>query len=369
MKFDLENITKLQKIIKIPILIQKVLGFAMKKFSKEEDEFLTNEIHRLSKQYPTLDIFNRKNNPYLVFKGQVETTKEYKEIQNKKEWWQNHILKILEQSKPITLFTDRNEKENYDILLFVLISLYFEIPIAYEFHYMYNKLKELDKEYLPRKNKAIDLLDNVREEIERNIYPYLNLRISTKKSQKEHEKFLRISLNRLYRTIDEATETIKFITNHDQDFKYINTMNFSYNYNEVWTRNLLDKTGLRQIVLRQIALLLDLIYHEQYKAFNKPSYQLLESVMPYDNNEISMMHNLTQEDVYKIIKGISYYDDYKNYSHAFEGFTRYYKNNETSLIEPHIKQWEENQLSYQVFNKVIQELIEIDKWSDKADLE
>ena len=37
-----------------------------------------------------------------------------------------------------------------------------------------------------------------------------------------------------------------------------------------------------QTVLRQIALLLDLIYHKQGKAFNKPSYQLLEFVMPYD---------------------------------------------------------------------------------------
>ncbi|MGL5955813.1 MAG: hypothetical protein ACRC0X_04310 [Brevinema sp.] len=341
----------------------------MKEYTKEEHEFIDREFEKLSKNYPELNIFNRNRNPYLLYKDSFETTKEYKEIQDKKEWWQNHIVKLLENRKELILFKDRDSKENRDILLFILISLYFEVPIAYEFHHMYNKLKELDKEYLAKRNKTMNTLKNLRQEIIDNIYPYLNLKTSTKNRQKELEMMCRIQFNRMYSIINETYEFLSFLNNDEiEDFHYVNTMNYSYQYNEVWTRKLRDKTGLRQIVLRQIAVLLDLIYHGKYTAFNKPSYLLLDYIMPCDEQNESMMYGFTQEEVYKVIKGISYYDDYKNYSHVFEGYKRYYQNNGKSKIDSYIQEWKGNNLSYSILDKIILELIDIDKWSDNPNI-
>ena len=344
----------------------------MDKYDKEKMKFIEDQVKILASQYDKLDIFNRQNNPYLQYKDKFHKTKEYKEIQDKKVWWQDHILQLLQDKNTykMIVFKDRDIKENNDMILFILISLYFEIPTAYEFHHMYHKLKDLDKEYLSKRNKAMAHLKNVRQEIENNIYPYINLKSGSYKSQEDLDPILQIQLNRMYSTMDDVIYTLGFINNDEiEDHHYVNTMDYGYQHNAIWTRNLLDKTGLRQTVLRQIALLLDLIYHKQGKAFNKPSYQLLEFVMPYDDQGINMIYDLTQDEVYKIIKGISYYNEMRGYSHAFEGYHRYYLNKYQDSIEPYIKQWENNNLSNQVFNKIIEELIEIDKWIDNSDLE
>ena len=244
----------------------------MERYTKEESEFLKKEVERLSKKYPKLDIFNRQNNPYLQYKDTCYKTKEYQKIQTKKVWWQDHILQLLQDKNTykIILFKDRDIKENNDMILFILISLYFEIPIAYEFHHMYHKLKELDKEYLTKRNKAMAHLKNVRQEIE-NKY---SLEMYSKK-----ENFL-------------------------------------------FSRELDSKTGIRNLCMRYIVLCMQIV--GIYKANRKTYifiYNFLYRVLPKEYEE--EMLNLSIDDINKYIKDIDINNNEQSYKYTFCGLQEF----------------------------------------------
>lgn len=84
----------------------------------------------------------------------------------------------------------------------------------------------------------------------------------------------------MYSCLDDLIYILGFI-NFDHlycSYSYKDSIIYKYNNSAIWTRNLHAKTGFRHIVL-----LMDLIYHKQYKSFNKPSYQLLELIIPVDH--------------------------------------------------------------------------------------
>ena len=325
----------------------------MDKYDKEKMKFIEDQVKNLASQYDKLDIFNRQNNPYLQYKDTYCKTKEYQEIQTKKVWWQNHILQLLQDQNTykIILFKDRDIKENNDMILFILISLYFEIPIAYEFHHLYYKQLELNREYLEKRDKTAKYLKNVKKEMEDNIYSYFNLLCITQEGQEEIEPPLQLTFNRMFNAIDTTIDTIN-------TYNLFSTNDVYYWGNSLWTRNLTDKTGLRQLVLRYSALLQDLMYHSKYKNYNKSSYQLLDYIMPYDDEGINMIYDLTQDEVYKVIKDISIYSE-RDYMYIFEGYQRYTKSDDSNAITPYINKWKENNLSYEIFIQVYIELIDL----------
>lgn len=71
----------------------------MDRISKEKMEFVKEQINKMAAQFQPLEIFCRENNPYLRYKDNFFTTKKYKELKNKKEWWENHILGLLSLRK------------------------------------------------------------------------------------------------------------------------------------------------------------------------------------------------------------------------------------------------------------------------------
>ena len=325
----------------------------MDKYDKEKMKFIEDQVKILASQYDKLDIFNRQNNPYLQYKDTYYKTKEYQEIQTKKEWWQDHILQLLQDQNTykIILFKDRDIKENNDMILFILISLYFEIPIAYEFHHLYYKQLELNREYLEKRDKTAKYLKNIKKEMEDNIYSYFNLLCTTQEGQEKIEPPLQLTFNRMFNAIDTTIDTIN-------TYNLFSTNDVYYWGNSLWTRNLTDKTGLRQLVLRYSALLQDLMYHGKYKNYNKSSYQLLDYIMPYDDEGINMIYDLTQDEVYKVIKDISIYSE-RDYMYVFEGYQRYTKSDDSNAITPYINKWKENNLSYEIFIQVYIELIDL----------
>ena len=244
----------------------------MDKYDKEKMKFIEDQVKILASQYDKLDIFNRQNNPYLQYKDTCYKTKEYQKIQTKKVWWQDHILQLLQDKNTykIILFKDRDIKENNDMILFILISLYFEIPIAYEFHHMYHKLKELDKEYLTKRNKAMAHLKNVRQEIE-NKY---SLEMYSKK-----ENFL-------------------------------------------FSRELDSKTGIRNLCMRYIVLCMQIV--GIYKANRKTYifiYNFLYRVLPKEYEE--EMLNLSIDDINKYIKDIDINNNEQSYKYTFCGLQEF----------------------------------------------
>lgn len=257
----------------------------------------------------------------------------------------------LRKTYKVILFKDRSPQENHDIILFILIMLYFEVPVAYKYHHFYYKYRELNRKYNRKRDKMASYLRNIKKEMKNNVYTFFNLLNNTYKSQKDIEPTLQLVFNQLFRSIDTVIYIIK-------TYDICSVGDIWFIINNLWTRNLTDKTGLRQLVLRIIAFLQDLIYHGQYKNYNKTSYELLKYIMPLDNQGNSMLYDLTQEEVYKVIKGITYYTCYKDYFYVFEGYKEYRQSKVKDPIDKYVKLWEKNNLSFPVFNKIYQEYIE-----------
>ena len=240
--------------------------------------------------------------------------------------WEKHFTKFINQKtlyKEFMCFFENNydlknrETVVSDLVLFLLIVLYFEIPFVYMYHFdTQENVKEGNKLEKEKKRFIIRLQDSLNDIDKYRMFIYAN--------QKHKD----------YKYNDEAHfHTEKIINNYKDSLKDViqNLREFENKYslemygkkeNFLFSRELDSKTGIRNLCMRYIVLCMQIV--GIYKA-NRDTYQFiydfLYRVLPKEYQKD--MYDLSIDDIPKYIKSINIQDETQSYKYTFCGLQEF----------------------------------------------
>lgn len=233
--------------------------------------------------------------------------------------WKRHILKLIKNPETYKMgikFVDdktnlsENSKEfSHDFILFVLIVLYCEIPYNITaYHWVYGNQKLIRK----RDKEKTKLIKDIRE-ICKQVYNFLPdmQSMSTYDFHSPQSKKVAENLKSLFDTFQQQAQDFTAILEKPLRYRYVTNFKYEKRLNNLLSREMTSKTGIRNLTLRYVFFCFDL----------KPKNLMYEIVYLWTNKFLpkdEMMYYLTAFEASKYLKTINP-DEPNKYAYAFLG--------------------------------------------------
>ena len=286
----------------------------------------------------------------------------YEKPHNIKEW-EDHIFSLLDskfyQKIDISIFDklvlsesiEPSKRDSFyqDLVLFILLTLYLEIPYTFMLKDKYDYYQDYYKQKRKKTSKLIKDIQAIQERI-KELIPSL----SDHKTTKEH-------INNLLQNYQNNSDEISHLLSNTS-FNLYNMYNEStYDSLILKSRKLKSKTGIRDLSLRYIILILQMSFFNVSRPLYEVAYKLLDMILPND-----MMYSMTLDDIPKYIKDNikQYKQDQKLYKHEFLGLKNHIpyipknrqdldehteKNNTNMRINPYLMECIENNIVFEYY--------------------
>jgi len=293
----------------------------------------------------------------------------YEKPHNIKEW-EDHIFSLLDskfyQKIDVTMFDklelsdsiEPSKRDSFyqDLVLFILLTLYFEIPYTFLLKDKYDYYQDYYKQKRKKTSELVKDIQEIQGRIKELVPSLKRINLSDRNTTKEH-------INNLLLNYQNNSDEISHLLSNTSNTVYILDNKFTYDLLVLKSRKLKSKTGIRDLSLRYIMLILQMSFFNVSRPLYEVAYKLLDMILPNDKENNSMMYSMTLDDIPKYIKDNikQYKQDQKLYKHEFLGLKNHIpyipedrqdldeyteRNNTNTRINPYLMEWKENSVMF-----------------------
>ncbi|MGL5721918.1 MAG: hypothetical protein ACRCY4_05930 [Brevinema sp.] len=268
--------------------------------------------------------------------------------------WENHIIALLDNPKTFDLSSIQQEPENtfvfQDIMRFILLTLYFEVPHNYKNYLMYQEYQSQLKDLGKHTSLFIEQLSFMNTYLKKNErFLFGGLKYQKRDSQSNHD---------VWQDFQNASQGLVDYLQHPTGLLSVNNLDFEPKRNALLNREINSEAGFRNLAIRYVALCIQIAFNG--KSPPKSNIPLIiYKISKYILNTEDFYLDITREVFDKTIRFIDINNPKQCYAGAFntlsENDTIYLECSHGLDTDPHkktlfqnVQKWEKASITYAI---------------------